>query len=351
MTERLTRADRLAQPTSRDAVRAVAENHGACLRPVQLRRTNTATGQVDQVLLPCGNTLASVCPPCAERAKNLRAGQCREGWHLETEPITDPPPPDDLQAMWVEKRAQAQADRDHAADTEQDTAELDELIAELDQELTRCGLRGMADPGQQRARRRRSTRRRQDTPDLPKRKISPRTVGKTYTAPDGKTFRPSMFLTLTCPSYGRVLKDGTPDEPASYNYLQAARDALHFAALFDRFTQNLRRVLGYDVQYSPPSNPRSAWHRTCTSPCAAPYRGRSYGRSSPRPITRSGGPALMWCGSRGTGCRCGTSQHATRDRDEAIAAAMGEVFASARRKGTSKGRSGTQRARKRRKAS
>jgi hypothetical protein len=27
------------------------------------------------------------------------------------------------------------------------------------------------------------------------------------------------------------------------------RDALHFAALFDRFIQNLRRILGYDLQY------------------------------------------------------------------------------------------------------
>ena len=51
---RQTRADRMAQPTARDAVRAVAENHGACLRPIQLRRTNTATGEVDQVLIPCG---------------------------------------------------------------------------------------------------------------------------------------------------------------------------------------------------------------------------------------------------------------------------------------------------------
>ena len=38
-------------------------------------------------------------------------------------------------------------------------------------------------------------------------------------------------------------------DPASYDYQKAARDALHFAALFDRFIQNLRRVLGYDVQY------------------------------------------------------------------------------------------------------
>jgi hypothetical protein len=34
-------------------------------------------------------------------------------------------------------------------------------------------------------------------------------------------------------------------------------------------------------------------------------------------------------------------QHATRERDEAIAMAMGELFATARRKGTAKSRSGT----------
>ena len=99
------------------------------------------------------------------------------------------------------------------------------------------------------ARRHRSTRRRQDAPDLPRRKITPRTVGKTYSSPDGKTFRPSMFVTLTCPGYGRVRADGAPVDPDVYDYQRAARDALHFAALFDRFIQNLRRFLGYDVQY------------------------------------------------------------------------------------------------------
>jgi hypothetical protein len=239
----------MAQPTARDAVRAVAENHGACLRPVQLRRTDPDTGQAEQVLIPCGATLASICAPCAERARSLRAGQCREGWHLETEPIPTPPAPDEVQAMWIEKRAQAQAERDQAAQAGQDTAELDALISDLDEQINRSGLRGKADPGQNRGRRHRSTRRRQDTPDLPRRKVSPRTIGKTYTAPDGKTFRPSMFITLTCPSYGRVLEDGTPADPATYDYTRAARDALHFAALFDRFIQNLRRYLGHDVQY------------------------------------------------------------------------------------------------------
>jgi Replication initiator protein, pSAM2 len=249
MTAGATRAERMAQPTTRDAVRAVAENHGACLRPIQLRRTNTDTGEVDQVLIPCGATLADICPPCAERAKELRAAQCREGWHLDAEPIPEPRPPDEVQAMWVEYRAQAQADRDRAAQTGEDTTDLDKLIGELDQEIRRSGLRGQADPGRPKPRRQRSTRRRQDAPDLPKRTISPHTIGKTYTAPDGKTFRPSMFITLTCPSYGKVGEDGIPANPDSYDYQRAARDALHFAALFDRFIQNLRRVLGHDVQY------------------------------------------------------------------------------------------------------
>jgi len=39
-------------------------------------------------------------------------------------------------------------------------------------------------------------------------------------------------------------------------------------------------------------------------------------------------------------------QHDTRERDEAIATALGELFATARRKGSAKNRSGTQRARR-----
>ena len=163
-------------------------------------------------------------------------------------PTIEPDDPDDEQRYWVERRAETQADRDHAAAAGHDTAELDELNAELDEEITRSGMRGNVLPGPP-ARRHRSTRRRQDTPDLPRRPVTARTIGKTYTAPDGKTFRPSMFLTLTCDSYGRVSSDGTPADPGTYDYQRAARDALHFAALFDRFIQNLRRFLGYDVQY------------------------------------------------------------------------------------------------------
>jgi len=235
-------------PLARHVVRDLAAEHGGCLRPVQLRRTDLDNGRVEQVLVPCGHTLASVCPSCAERAKALRVAQCREGWHLDTEPTIIPDEPDDEQQMWVERRARAQHDRDHAGADGQDTTELDELAADLDEQITRSGLRGNVLPARP-ARRHRSTRRRQDAPDLPRKPIAPRTVGKTYTAPDGTIYRPSMFLTLTCDSYGQVASDGTPADPRTYDYQRAARDALHFAALFDRFIQNLRRFLGYDAQY------------------------------------------------------------------------------------------------------
>ena len=202
-TVKTTRAQRMAMPLARQVVKDLAVEHGACIRPVQLRRTSLDTGEVDQVLVPCGHTLAHVCRSCAERARTLRAAQCREGWHLEDEPDLAPGPATDDQKFRIQTRAEAQQLRDQAATAGQDTTDLDELLTELDEEITNAGIRGKVTPAKP-ARRHRSTRRRQDTPDLPTRKISPRTVGKTYTAPDGKTFRPSLFVTLTCPSYGRV---------------------------------------------------------------------------------------------------------------------------------------------------
>jgi hypothetical protein len=235
-------------PLARDVVKDLAVEHGACVRPVQLRRTDLATGQTEPVLVPCGHTLASVCPSCAERAKNLRAAQCREGWHLDREPILEPDNPTDEQKSLIETRADAQEARDADEASGEDVTTWDDELAELDGQINEAGMRGNVLP-KRGERRVRSTRRRQDTPPLPKRAIEPRTVGKTYSTPDGKTFRPSLFVTLTCPSYGRVKNDGTPVDPNTYDYTRAARDALHFAALFDRFMQNLRRFVGYDVQY------------------------------------------------------------------------------------------------------
>jgi hypothetical protein len=253
MTGTSTRADRMAMPLARDSIRKIAEASGGCMRPVQLRRTDTVTGQCETIMIPCGATLASICPPCAERARSLRTSQCREGWHLEDEPDPGPAAPDQTQEYWLTLRAEAQVRRDKAETGGEDTGDLDELIAELDTEITRAGVRGKVttsgDSGKPKTRRVRSTRRRQDAPDLPKRKIAPQTIGRVFTSTDGKSYQPSMFLTLTCDSYGKVRDDGTPVDPSTYDYTRAARDALHFSALTDRFIQNLRRTLGYDAQY------------------------------------------------------------------------------------------------------
>ena len=187
MTDKTTRAERLAMPLAREVVRDLAMEHGACIRPIQLRRRNLDTGEVDQVLVPCGNTLAAVCPACAERARTLRAVQCREGWHLGDEPDVQPDPATEDQKWWITLRAEAQQHRDQAAAAGTDTTDFDELITELDDQITNSGIRGKAAPAKP-ARRHRSTRRRQDAPDLPRRKVAPRTLGKSYTAPEGKTF-------------------------------------------------------------------------------------------------------------------------------------------------------------------
>src|SRR5690606_9851004 len=121
---------------------------------------------------------------------------------------------------------------------------------------TLSGLRGTpptGNPEQQdggeKPRRHRSTRRRQDVPDLPRRKVAPRTVGRAFATRNGKTYRPSTFLTLTVDSYGPVRDDGSPVDPATYDYRRAAWDAVHFPSLLDRFWQNLRRAEGWNIQY------------------------------------------------------------------------------------------------------
>ena len=188
---------------------AAADAVGVCVRPVLTRVTDTETGSTRIVPIACGATREAVCRACAAKARRVRMQQCREGWHRTDEPDTSEPDPQDLD---------------------------DEIVdAEPEEESP--------------SRRVRSTRRRQDVPDLPRVPMSSRTVGTTFTAPDGKTYQPSMFLTLTLPSYGPVRGDGTPLDPARYDYRRAALDALHVGKLIDRFWQNTRRCAGYHVQY------------------------------------------------------------------------------------------------------
>ena len=198
--------------TNPTLVREAALIAGVCARPVVSHVTDLETGERRVVPIACGSTREDQCPPCAERARKLRMQQCREGWHLDAEPERQPADDDDLDG-------EDEGDGQEAVDDD-----------ETDRRV-------------------RSTRRRQDAPELPRVAMEDRTIGRVFTAPDGRTYRPSMFLTLTLPSYGRVTAEGVPVDPGSYDYRRAALDALHFPKLVDRFWQNLRRCAGYQVQY------------------------------------------------------------------------------------------------------
>lgn len=193
---------------SNEALHDLAEANQVCTRPVVHEVTDTESGKVRLVPTPCGATIASKCRSCAQRHRILRMQQCREGWHLDAEPAVEPS---------VDEGSEF---------SESEGAESTE-----------------------RERRVRSTRRRQDVPDLPRLAVDDRTIGTAFVAPSGRTYRPSMFATFTLPSYGRVRADGTPVDPSRYDYRRAALDALHFSKLVDRLWQNLRRAVGFQVQY------------------------------------------------------------------------------------------------------
>jgi len=241
-----SRAARLREPLASDVVKATAERHGVCVRPFTMEVGDIDTGELRYVPVPCGSTVESVCLPCARKAKALRQVQCREGWHMDTEPDFTPEPPSEAQTELLAFRADLVA----AYRQETNQAEADELREEIqgvDEELRQLGMRGRLPSIDLPTKRavKRSTKRRQDAPNLPRRKVAKTTLGREYAG----RFRPSMFITLTCDTYGPVRSDGSPVSPSTYDYRRAARDAVHFSALVDRWWQNLRRVVGWDAQY------------------------------------------------------------------------------------------------------
>jgi len=244
-----TRAERMAQPLAADVLAAVADQYGVCVRPFTMEVGDPDTGELRYVPMPCGSTVESVCGPCARKARALRMAQCREGWHLTEEPALGAEEPSREQRAQLTERADLVSQyRDAlASGRSEDADDLREALGEADEKLRQLGVRGRLPSPELPGRRppKRSTKRRQDAPNLPTRKVSNMTIGREYAG----RFRPSMFVTLTCDSYGRVHNDGTPVDPDSYDYRRAARDAVHFASLVDRWWQNLRRVVGWDVQY------------------------------------------------------------------------------------------------------
>ncbi|MEU4839830.1 replication initiator [Nocardia testacea] len=258
---RQTAAQRRSLPDFRDVAEELAQKEHICIRPIPMLAYNPKTLTEEYIAAPCKSTVASVCPACAEKARFLRITQCREGWHLDHEPETDKTTPTEHQTALLAARAdlfdtyqQAKAD----GDTDM-MAGVREVVADLDAEMKESGFRGRlpALDREKKPRRARSTRRRQDVPNLPRLKVGKNTVGRTYAG----GHQPSMFITLTMPSYGKINRDGavndkgetvgdgSPVNPDNYDYPRAARDIIHFSRLANRWIQNLRRAVGWNIQY------------------------------------------------------------------------------------------------------
>jgi hypothetical protein len=176
---------------SPEVIREAALLVGVCAHPVIARVTDVEAGEVRMVPISCGSTREDRCPPCADRAKRLRIQQCREGWHLDTEPEHQPAEPDEDQA--------------------DDDGE---------------------DPGEDSDRRVRSTRRRQDAPDLPRIPIEDRTIGRVYTAHHHAVrWHVSLTDLLTCSAVDdgdAGVEDGCLSQDASSTDAGTLRD--HAAA-------------------------------------------------------------------------------------------------------------------------
>ena len=248
-----SRADRARRPRARDVLRETAVEFGVCVRPLPMRRINPTTGEIDIVDLPCGSTRAAVCPSCAAKARKLRAQQCREGWHLPEDPDLTPRPATKSQRDLVTERAHitdAVAGR-RGPGRRPDRAGVPGVRAKPSTTSSPPPASGAGStptpsppgavdpspaghPG----------------PAPPTRRRRRPSAGRSPTSGPGRRSGRPCSSPSPCPSYGPVRRDDSmPVDPTTYDYVRAARDALHFGKLLDRWCQNLRRVAGYDVQY------------------------------------------------------------------------------------------------------
>ncbi len=165
-----SRMDRARQPRAKDALRDMAVEFGVCVRPRLTRRTVVATGETSIVEQNCKNTRAKVCPSCAATARAIRATDCRQGWHLTEEPDLTPRKTSSEQNRLLRERAEVTAAREEfTAQGQHDlAAALDRALEDLDQAIADAKVRGTVEPPKTQ-RRTKSTRRRDDVPDLPRR--------------------------------------------------------------------------------------------------------------------------------------------------------------------------------------
>ncbi len=246
--QQTTRAQRMAMPLAREVVQDLAVEHGACIRPIQLRRTNLDTGEVDRCSSRAGTPWprsARPAPSGPRRCGPRSAGKAGTSRTNPTSPPTRPPRTRSGGSPCAPKPSST-ATRPPRPDTT--PTDFDELITELDDEITNGRHPRESRPGQASA----------AAPLDPAPPGRPGPAPRQGQPPDGRQdlHRPGRqdLPPVAVPHADLpVLRPGrrgrSTRRPGTYEYDRAARDALAFAALFDRFIQNLRRYLGYDVQY------------------------------------------------------------------------------------------------------
>ena len=216
------------------------------------------------------------------KARRLRMTQCAEGWHRDDEP-------------------------EHDATVDQPT-----------DDASRAGRRGRATVDRRWTRRARSTRRRADAPDLPRLPVEARTVGRTFTAPDGRDL-PAVDVRHPDPAllrqgHPRPRRPGRPG-PVRLPPRRAGRPALLQARRpVGAEPAPLRRVQGAVLRRRrTPAPPRPAPARR--DPRRDPPRHHP-GRHPRPPTTSCGGhPSTTTTSSTPTGSRSGTASRCYRDPD------------------------------------
>ena len=269
-----SRVERMRQPLTADVLAAVADAHGVCVRPFTMEVGDPDTGELRYVPLPCGSTVESMCGPCARKARALRMAQCREGWHLAEEPSLEADEPTAEQQAQLTVRADLVCQYRDALSAGRvcEVDDLREAIRDADDKLWQLGVRGRLPSPDLPAKRaaKRSTRRRQDAPNLPTRRVSRTTVGREYAG----RYRPSMFVTLTCDSYGSVRQTAPPLTPRVMTIGGRRGMRCTFPRWWIAGGKTCAALSGGMCSTSPRSSRKSGWRRICTRRCGGRSRMR-----------------------------------------------------------------------------
>ncbi len=268
-TRSVSEKGRARLPLTRDVIELVAVSHGVCIHPVPLRQVDPDTGQSAIVDVPCGATSTSKCPPCAERARLLRMQQCRQGWHLDEEPVVEDVDPTDEQTDLATMRADLQAALVKAEDAGLPTEPISEAIEDIEGQLAASGLRGQALPSGAAS----SSSVHQAPPGRP----GPAAPaggchdGGPHVHRTGRQGVPALDLPdpdvpLLRPGQlpGRALVTSTPTTTRPRHATRSTSPSWS--------TGSGRTCAGSSAtrsSTSPPSSPSDASHHTCTRPCAA----------------------------------------------------------------------------------